>query len=221
MLIYHLQAPAARRRLLCVVLATLCWSASPLGSVADAARLPDFEEEVSLGQNSAQLRKLGASPCAEAPLCLRTLWGGKEWKATLRMRSDALVMVELQPAGAAATVGSAVREQLEEFALTPVRVSAGELQCDAFALTKEGQSPDKAMDRVDQCIAKLKQGKTTDYSVWYLDEEEAPALLAQGTLEKAGTAHAKVTAARLSVAGNAVEVGYGELGSLLQPGIKP
>lgn len=197
-------------------LAAILLCALPQGT-AHAAALPDFEDDVSLNLDEGQLRKLGAKACPQAALCLDVLWAGQEWKATLRMHGGKLDVVELHPKGLMLT--SAAKEQLEEFALAPVRVKAGDVQCDAFALRRAGKSAEQAVDICAEKLDKVPGG--TQSSVWYVDEDAVEDLLRAESLESAGSSHARTVAARLSVAPGGIEVGYGHLGSLLQPSFKP
>lgn len=214
-------ARCARLLLLCLLLGGLLpCTALQAPAIAVAAALPDFEEDISLGLGESKLRALGAKPCPEAALCLSVRWGEQSWKATLRLQAGTLDVVELHPAGPLAA--QAAREQLEEFALAPVRVKAGDMQCDAFALLRQGKSADKAVDICAEKLDALKSHSAgAQCSVWYVDEDQVEELLQAGSLENAASKHPRAVGARLSMAPGAVEVGYGHLGSLLQPSLKP
>lgn len=214
------------RRILPQLLLALFLCALPLGGTlvftlsAQAAALPDFEEDLTLGLGEGKLRALGAKPCPEAALCLGIRWGEQEWTARLRVQTGTLDVVELHPRGQIS--GAVAREQLEEFALAPVRVKAGDVQCDAFALVRQGKSVDKAVDLCADKLDKLSsQSAGAQCSVWYVDEDQMEELLRAGSLEQAASQYPRAVAARLSMAPGAVEVGYGHLGSLLQPSLKP
>lgn len=183
-----------------------------------AASMPDFEEDISLDLDETQLRKMGARPCSEAALCLTVRWGERPWQTMLRLQGGKLAMVELRP-DTAGDDGLTTKGLLDEFALFPVRVQAGEAQCDAFALVRAGKNPDNAMNACADLLDRV--ANAPQYSVWYVDEDELDAILSTGSLEKAGGSYGRTLAARLSVTPGSVEVGYGRLGNLLQPGLKP
>ena len=176
---------------------------------------PDFEDDISLGMSAANLKKLGAKPCGTQRMCGNVRWGEKLWDAVFRQdAAGALRNVSLSNSAQADAYADVALETLEEFAVEPVQVTAGEAACDAFAAARNGMSPEQA---VRQCQEVLDgTGEEPEVTVWYVDEEHVNSLLAKKTtLEAAGRTVPKATVVHLTITPkNGVRVLYATFGTL-------
>ena len=181
--------------------------------------IPDFEEDLTLGMEESALRALGAKPCTKARLCTPVLWGEKQWDAMLHLRGSKLESVEIVPRNIAPQ--EAVRlalELLDEFALVPVRVTDGQVLCDAFdasSVHTQNRTREVLCAKVIQQVA----GRSS-FSVWYVDEEGLGQILQEKSREKAAQSFGTSPAARVVLTGEGLAVVYGSLEGMLLPAFR-
>lgn len=206
-----------RHGLLFTALLALLLGGLPLWRGVAHAAPPDFEDDISLGMSAANLKKMGFDPCGPQRMCGKVRWSAKLWNAEFRQdAAGALRNVVLSDTAQADAYADAALETLEEFAVEPVQVTAGEAMCDAFAAVRNGASPEQAVRHCQEVLDGTSE--EPEVTVWYVDEEQVNTLLAKKTtLEAAGRAAPRATVIRLTITPkNGVRVLYATFGTLDQ-----
>lgn len=206
-----------RRTLLFTALIALLSGSLPLWSGVAHAAPPDFEDDISLGMSAAKLKKLGFASCGPQRMCGKVRWSEKLWNAEFRQdAAGALRNVVLSENAGTDAYADAALETLEEFAVEPVQVNAGQSVCDAFAAVRNGASPEQAVRRCQEVLDGTNE--EPEVTVLYIDEEQVNALLAKKiSLEAAGRAAPGATVVRLTITPkNGVRMLYAAFGTLDQ-----